>query len=231
MNIKIYTIIKIYLLLIFCFQYRKLANFILANKTLSKSQIFQDLVCLHLLNYKKNGIFVEIGGGNGVDLSNTHLLEKKYNWKGIICEPDKRSQKKIRKNRIAKLEVKPITNKCGKQIYFYEEEDPYLSSIKKSKNKINSYKLNTICLNHLISKYKIGNNIDYISIDTEGNEFEILKKFNFKKYNVYFFTIEHNFNLEKRKKIKQIMKKNKFKQVYKFLSYMDDWYINTNINK
>jgi len=231
MNIKIYTIFKIYLLLIFSFQYRKLAKFILLNKTLSKSQIFQDLVCLHLVNYKKNGTFIEIGGGNGVDLSNTHLQEKKYNWKGIICEPDKRSQKKIRKNRCAKLEVKPITSNCGKQIYFYEEEDPYLSSIKKSKNKINSYKLNTICLNHLISKYKIGNNIDYISIDTEGNEFEILKKFNFKKYNVYFFTIEHNFNLEKRKKIKQIMKKNKFKQVYKFLSYMDDWYINTNINK
>ena len=229
MNIKIYTIIKIYLLLIFCFQYRKLANFILLNKTLSKSQIFQDLVCLHLLNYKKKGTFIEVGGGNGVDLSNTYLLEKKYNWKGVICEPDKRSQKKIRKNRHAKLEVKPITNKCGKQIYFYEEEDPYLSSIKKGKNKISSYKSNTICLNHLISKYKIGNIIDYISIDTEGNEFEILKKFNFKKYNVNFFTIEHNFNLVKRKKIKQIMKKNKFKQVYKFLSYMDDWYINTNI--
>ena len=102
------------------------------------------------------------------------MLEKKYNWKGIICEPDKRSQKKIRKNRIAKLEVKPITNKCGKQIYFYEEYDPYLSSIKKGKNKINSYKSSTICLNHLILKYKIGNIIDYISINTEGNEFEIL---------------------------------------------------------
>ena len=99
MNIRIYTIIKIYLLLIFCSRYRKLLNFILLNKTHSKSQIFQDLVCLHLANYKKNGTFVEIGGGNGVNLSNTYFLEKKYNWKGVICEPDKRSQKKIRKNR------------------------------------------------------------------------------------------------------------------------------------
>ena len=56
-------------------------------------------MCLHLANYKKNGTFVEIGGGNGVNLSNTYFLEKKYNWKGVICEPDKRSQKKIRKNR------------------------------------------------------------------------------------------------------------------------------------
>lgn len=226
MNLKLYTIIKIYLLYIFCYKDKKLMNFILKNKKFSKSQIFQDLFCLFYSNSKKFGKFIEIGGGNGVDLSNTYLLEKKYKWKGIICEPDKRSQKKIKKNRYAKLEINPLSNKCGQHQTFYQTKDPYLSSFKKSSNTTKSYKLKTICLNHLIDKSNIGKRIDYISIDTEGNEVDIIKKFNFKRFKVNFFTIEHNFNKENRKEIYDIMKKNGFRRVYNFLSYMDDWYIN-----
>ena len=67
--------------------------------------------------------------------------------------------------------------------------------------------------------------IDYVSIDTEGNELDILRKFNFKKFKVKIFTIEHNFNEDKRWNIFLIMKKNNYKRVFKYLSYMDDWYI------
>ena len=77
----------------------------------------------------------------------------------------------------------------------------------------------------MLKKNKSPKNISYISIDTEGNEYEILKNFNFSKYKVKLFTIEHNFNTKKRKKIFNLMKKNNYKRIFKHLSYMDDWYV------
>jgi hypothetical protein len=47
----------------------------------SKSQIKQDLFVLLQTKFKENGFFVEFGATNGVDLSNTHLLEKDFTTK------------------------------------------------------------------------------------------------------------------------------------------------------
>jgi hypothetical protein len=54
---------------------------------MSKSQLGQDLEVLKFYKNKKNGFFIEIGASDGIQLSNTHLLETQYNWKGICCEP------------------------------------------------------------------------------------------------------------------------------------------------
>lgn len=53
---------------------------------------------------------------------------------------------------------------------------------------------------------------------------QIIKNFNFNKYNIKFISIEHNFDKKKREKIFSIMTKNNYNRVYKYLSYMDDWY-------
>lgn len=229
MNLKLYTNIKVYLLYLFSFRNRSFFKYLFKNMNLSKSQIYQDLFVIYHLKEKKNGSFIEIGGGNGVDLSNTYIHEKKFLWKGIICEPVKESQKKIKKVRKAILEKRPISQFSKKNVNFFVNNDPYQSSLKASRYRSGKYITDTISLNHLIKFHKFDKNIDYISIDTEGNEIDIIKKFNFKKYKVNFFTIEHNFNRYKREKIFKIMTKNGFKRVYKYLSYMDDWYINKDI--
>ena len=53
----------------------------------SFSQIGQDKRVLDFYQNKKNGYFVEVGANDGKRLSNTYLLEKDYNWKGICIEP------------------------------------------------------------------------------------------------------------------------------------------------
>jgi hypothetical protein len=226
LNLKYYTIIKIYLIkIIFFLNKNNFLDYILQNQKKSKSQVFQDLFVLYYSTKKKRGSFVEIGGGNGVDISNTYLLEKKYRWKGIICEPNKNLQKQIKLRRSSKLIKLPITCKCSKNFKFYEHLDPYQSSTIKKKNVVNIIQTGSMCLNHLLKKKMSKKIIDYISIDTEGNELDILRKFNFKKFKVKIFTIEHNFNEDKRWNIFLIMKKNNYKRVFKYLSYMDDWYI------
>jgi len=54
---------------------------------MSYSQLGQDLEVLKFYNNKENGFFIEIGASDGLNLSNTYLLETQYKWKGICCEP------------------------------------------------------------------------------------------------------------------------------------------------
>jgi hypothetical protein len=119
----------------------------------------------------------------------------------VICEPDSRLHANILTKRKCFLETKPVSNSLNKNIYFYFKGlyDSYSSLSYNPAAK----KLKSISLNSLIKKYQLGKNIDYISIDTEGNELDIIKNFNFNKYNVKIFTIEHNF----KKKIEKIFTK------------------------
>ena len=64
-----------------------------------KAQIGQDIFVLFSLSWKRNGYFVEFGATNGVDLSNTYLLEKNFNWNGILAEPAKVWHKDLVSNR------------------------------------------------------------------------------------------------------------------------------------
>ena len=165
MNLYLYTQIKIYFIYIFLLtKNRNFFKFVIDNKKISKSQIFQDLFAYFFSGLKKNGTFIEIGGGNGVDLSNTYLLEKKFKWRGVICEPDIRLHANVLVKRKCFLETKPISSPFNKNVYFSYKGlyDSYASSNYSSSAK----KLKSISLNNLIKKYQLGKNIDYISIDT-----------------------------------------------------------------
>ena len=52
------------------------------------SQASQDEFILSILNNKKNGFFLEIGSNHPKYINNTYILEKEYNWTGIMVEYD-----------------------------------------------------------------------------------------------------------------------------------------------
>jgi FkbM family methyltransferase len=232
LNIKFYTHIKIIFFLFFYpfldKRFKKFIIYLIKNYRFSHSQIFQDIFVYFFSNFKKQGFFIEIGAADGIKISNTYLLEKKFYWKGIISEPNPVHKFSNLTNRKAVLDTNIIDHKDYNKKIFYISNDPFNSSVKKNKKYKKKIYLRAISLNSLLKKYKSPKSIDYISIDTEGNEYNILKKFNFKKYNVNIFTIEHNFNVLKRNKILKIMKRNNYIRIFKNLSYMDDWYIKKN---
>jgi hypothetical protein len=59
----------------------------------------------------------------------------------------------------------------------------------------------------VLKKYNAPKIIDYLSIDTEGSEFEIVKKFDFNSDKFNFISCEHNYNSNVRKKIKNLITK------------------------
>ena len=73
---------------------------------------------------------------------------------------------------------------------------PIIKDLRIKNNKI--YNLETISINDLFEKYKVPKSINYLSIDTEGSEFEILNSLDFNSYHISIITVEHNFQIEKR---------------------------------
>jgi FkbM family methyltransferase len=200
-------------------------------KDKTKSENFQDLLVLVKLNFKKRGFFVEFGAGNGIDYSNTYLLEKKYLWNGIICEPAKIFHNKLKKNRRCFIEKDAIWHSSNNFLEFNEDKNPHFSHIKgisrskygKGINK--SYKVKTISLIDMLNKYNAPKIIDFLSIDTEGSEFKILKNFNFEAYKFRVICIEHNYISKIRKEISMLLKKNGYRQVFYGLSDQDDFFV------
>jgi len=195
----------------------------------------QEILVLGLKQFKKNGYFVEFGAGDGKKFSNTYLLEKKFYWKGILAEPSKNFLLNLKKNRNCNIENKAVYIESNKNINFnYVQNKPTLSTIDKFLNldshknfrkKNIKYLVQTISLHDLLKKYNAPKNIDYVSIDTEGSEYEILKNFSFKLYNIDIITIEHNYN-QLRNKIYNLLTKNNFHRIFIDYSEHDDWYIN-----
>ena len=222
--------------LLFTKHFPKTAIEILRNLPISRSQLRQDLFVLSQLNFKKRGFFVEFGAADGFTLSNTYILEKNFKWKGIISEPAKIFHKKLTLNRNCVIEKKLIWKESNQNLQFKQTFIPDLSTISKFSNsdnwskrrskKYRQYKINTISLTDLLKKYKAPKIIDYLSIDTEGSEFEILKNFNFNMFTFKIITCEHNFT-KNRQKIFNLLSQKGYVRKFKNLSQFDDWYINS----
>ena len=203
----------------------------------SNSQFNQEFFVLSILNFKTRGYFVEFGACNGKDFSNTFILENKYNWNGICAEPNRSYHSNLIKNRKCELDFRCVFSRSGEMIEFCETKISELSTIanfKKSdfnridRNPIKSYLVETVTLIDLLNEHNAPSLIDYISIDTEGSEFEILKNFDFDKYTVKVWTIEHNYT-SNRKKIFELMVNNGYVRVLSSVSEVDDWYIHKSL--
>lgn len=204
-------------------------------KDKSKSQLKQDLFVLLETNFKTNGFFVEFGATNGIDLSNTYLLEKEFNWQGILAEPAKVWHSDLEKNRGCSIEMNCVWSDSNSVLDFNEVIEAELSTLKKYNNNdwasqkrknFVGYKVKTISLVDLLIKHNAPKVIDYLSIDTEGSEYEILSNFDFDSYQFKLITCEHNYT-KMREKICDLLTSKGYRRKYIELSKWDDWYIKT----
>jgi FkbM family methyltransferase len=199
----------------------------------SRAQILQDLFVLHELNAKRNGFFVEFGATNGVDLSNTYLLETDYEWTGILAEPARAWHQALAQNRRCLVDHRCVWKSSQQRIAFKQSTAAELSSIEHlgrsdyrsaERSLGTTYDVETVSLNDLLDQHRAPTRIDYLSVDTEGSEFEILRAFDFKKYDVRTITVEHN-HTPARERIYDLLTTQGFVRKYETCTQFDDWYV------
>jgi FkbM family methyltransferase len=197
----------------------------------SQAQLQQDFFVLQEVGVKRHGFFVEVGACDGLKFSNTALLEKDLGWKGILAEPAKVFWKALNQNRACTLDSRCVWSRSGETVDFIETTKPELSTMAEflecdgmPRKETAHYPVETVSLNDLLLQHGAPKQIDYVSIDTEGSEYEILSSFDFDAHDVKVFTIEHNYT-PKREEVYRLMTSKDYQRKHHVLySRWDDWY-------
>jgi FkbM family methyltransferase len=176
------------------------------------SQCKQDFILeTQVFKNYKNGLFMDIGAHDGVTINNTLYFEKNNNWKGTNVEPIKNVYDKLVINRPNSLNINcAVDNYNGTAEFIcntgYTE---MLSGLKNNYDQrhlnrmVNELKqmggnseiimvdvktIESICNEHNIK------NINYLSIDVEGGEFNVIKSINFDTVFIDVIGFENNFD-------------------------------------
>ncbi|HVC48457.1 MAG TPA: FkbM family methyltransferase [Terracidiphilus sp.] len=197
--------------------------------TKSQAQLFQDLFALSSNGLKRNGYFVEFGATDGVTLSNTCLLEREFGWQGILAEPATRWHQKLSCNRHCHIETNCVWAKSDEVLTFAETDIGEFSTIDSfsesyAKKHAHRYQVQTISLQDLLDKYHAPKEIDYMSVDTEGSEYEILSAFDFTRYTFNAITVEHNHG-PRRDKVHELLTQHGYTRKFDHLATIEDWYV------
>ncbi len=165
------------------------------------------------LNYD-NGYFVELGANDGITQSNSYYFEKYRGWRGTLVEPVPHNYLKCLQNRKNKTQVflnscvsfdyneKFVeiiySNLCSTAVGVETDVDNLEDFHKKQKKFLEeqnaevNFRFGSIAesLNNILTKANAPKHIDFLSLDVEGAEIEVLKGINHKEYRFKLICIE-----------------------------------------
>jgi FkbM family methyltransferase len=160
---------------------------------------------------KENGVFVDVGAFDGVLGSNTCFFERTLNWKGICIEPNPELFENLCLNRTSiNINACASDEKGTKEFLqivghnetlsgLVEKYDPrqraLVDQIASQHNDIHHFlEVECILLMDIFKEYSI-DYIDYLSVDTEGGELDILKSINYDEVFIDVIDVENNYSI------------------------------------
>lgn len=207
---------------------------VLRHLNFSRSQHLQDLFVLSELGERRGGFFVEFGAADGWKISNSWMLEQQLGWRGILAEPARGWHSALRANRpLARIETDCVWTVTGETLPFAETENRDISTLASFREadvwaaeraRHVSYDVRTVSLLDLMERHGAPAEPDYLSIDTEGSELEILRAFDFRRYPFKVITCEHNHG-PNREALRELLEGAGYVRRHPELSQFDDWYV------
>jgi len=148
----------------------------------SYSQFNIDLYLINIFKEIKNGFFIEAGANDGINQSNTYLIEKFLGWNGLLVEPNKHSYNKCVSNRNCFVENYALVSyNYGSDSISGDFDSIYTDgsmmggcTTRHSNNGV----AKAIQLSKLLTKYNV-EQVDFLSIDVEGYELNALDGLDF----------------------------------------------------
>jgi len=161
----------------------------------SYSQSGEDMIINNILCGVKKGFYVDIGANNPWIQSNTMFFYEK-GWTGINVDATPGSMKVFRKLRKRDINLEFAISDVEEKLKLFMYQSPFFNRLKENKAESNTNKLinvkelKTVTLEWVFDKYAQGKNIDFLSVDTEGFDFNVLKSNNWEKYRPKIVIIE-----------------------------------------
>ena len=201
------------------------------------AQLDQDAWIESLFPTGYKGYFVDIGAATGKHISNSYHLEVNLGWNGICVEPNPQSYaelKVVRKCPSFNLAIADRTGTAkftlkGEMSQIVFENDAENLDIFGGGPSGNIIDVEVITPSELLRRADAPKVIDYLSLDTEGNERYILSIFPFHNYKVKAITVEHNAHRQgdsRKNSIKAYLTAAGFVIAKENVEGFEDWYVN-----
>jgi len=159
----------------------------------------EDLILNRLLEGQAQGFYVDVGAHHPVRFSNTYLFYKR-GWRGINIDAMPGSMKKFKRLRPRDINVEcGVAGSAGKLMY-HRFNEPALNTFDATeaqhKNKLPYRLLDTVevaveRLDTLLGRHlPAGQQIDFLSVDVEGKDEEVLRSNDWNRYRPRFILAE-----------------------------------------
>jgi FkbM family methyltransferase len=182
------------------------------NRSAYFSQMGEDrYLDTEIFHGMSNGVFIDIGAHDGKTFSNTYFFEKYRNWTGICIEPLPEMFEKLKAHRESVNINACVGSNEGSQPFLKvsgidnaemfsglvssidkRQMENIQKEVKRRKGKIETVQVQTIPLAKILKQQNI-THIDYCSIDTEGNELDVLRSIDFTAVDITCFSVEDLF--------------------------------------
>lgn len=194
----------------------------------SFSQMAEDLIVAQLFEDKKRGFYVDVGAFHPTLYSNTYVFYQK-GWRGLNIDAMPRSMELFKKLRPRDINIEVAISNAQKEGQYHISNSGALNTFSKERVRaikkmheyliINKIKIKTVPLSFVLGKYlPKKQNIDFMSIDVEGLDLQVLKSNDWTRYRPKVIIVEAlTFNLDEPKKnqVYLFLKKKRYELVAK----------------
>jgi len=193
------------------------------------SQLNQDIFAL-LMNGFEPGFFVEIGANDGTTLSNTIYLEECFGWQGILIEANPKYRQSLARRKKSTIVIKAVFSSKGRMEFvdagLYGGISQMLDGTHQQyTNECARIDVECEPLVDILNSCNAPYQIDFVSVDVEGMESDIVEQIANSPYRFKFGCVEHNFRPDKYIKLTAMLRSSNYRILWEGHTLHDLFFI------